>query len=49
MQENRGQRGKLHAEVLKQNKNTTYKSVNDEIFPISFGIVPVSPFHMKSL
>lgn len=29
--------------------NSTYKSFKDIMFPISFGIVPLKSFHMKSL
>lgn len=29
--------------------NSTYKSFKDVMFPISFGIVPLNSFHMKSL
>lgn len=49
MQECREHSGKWHYKVSEQNKMSTYKSVKDESFPISLGIVPVSPFHMKSL
>ena len=32
-----------------QKMSSTYKSVKDAIFPISFGMLPVNSFHMKSL
>lgn len=37
----------MHANI--ENERSTYRSLKDEMFPISFGMLPVNSFHMKSL
>lgn len=40
----------MNQRIRKRNNiNPAYKSFREEIFPISFGILPVNSFHMKSL